>query len=101
MNVSMVPEYARIATSRLRLSSHNLRVETGQWSRTNRCDRVCRCNNRAVQDENHVLFECNLSAHVRARYPEFVQFTTMKEMFDTEDVVRIAYFCHEILRCYK
>ena len=28
----VVPEYVRVATTRLRLSSHRLRVETGRWS---------------------------------------------------------------------
>ena len=31
---SRVPEYARMAVTRLRLSSHCLHIETGRWTRT-------------------------------------------------------------------
>ena len=44
-----VIEHQRISTTRLRLSSHYLKVETGRWSCTNYEDRTCVCG--VVQDE--------------------------------------------------
>ena len=40
---SKIPEYARIAITRLRLSSHRLRIETGRWSRLPKEERLCSC----------------------------------------------------------
>ena len=38
-----VPEYQGIALSRFRVSSHNLAIETGRWSRTPRERKLCPC----------------------------------------------------------
>jgi hypothetical protein len=46
------PKYLRIAFTRLRLSSHNLRIETGRWSRIERERRLCTCGE--IQTEEHV-----------------------------------------------
>ena len=59
-----VPEYARISFTRMRLSSHKLRIETGRWARVKREDRTCRCG-EDVQDERHVLQFCSLADEVR------------------------------------
>ena len=97
-NNSKVLEYTRIAATRLRLSSHSLRVETGRWSRIERSRRVCACSD-AVQDETHVLFHCPLSSHVQAKYP-FSDIKTMAELFALDDTPLVARFCFEILKCY-
>ena len=39
-----IHEYLRISFTRLRLMSHNLRIETGRWSRINVERRVCQCD---------------------------------------------------------
>ena len=59
-----VPEYTRISFTRMRLSSHRLRIETGRWARVKREDRTCRCG-EDVQDERHVLQFCSLADEVR------------------------------------
>ena len=39
-----IPEYCRCACTKVRLqSSHNLRIETGRWSRLPREHRTCEC----------------------------------------------------------
>ena len=48
-----IPDNLRIAFTRLRLSSHRLRVETGRWSHTPREKRLCSCG--VLQDEEHIL----------------------------------------------
>ncbi len=49
-------ELHHIATTRLRLSSHRLRIETGRWSRIPREERLCSCGEN-VQTESHVLLQ--------------------------------------------
>ena len=50
---SYIPDSLRIVFTRLRLSSHRLRVETGRWCRIPRQNRLCPCG--TLQDEEHVL----------------------------------------------
>ena len=45
-----------------------LKIEAGRWSRTPRESHVCNCG--SVQDESHVLFNCNKIQHMRDRYRE-------------------------------
>jgi hypothetical protein len=57
------PEHMRVAVSRLRLISHNLRTETGRWSRTERDRRLCPCG--MIQTERHVVQDCMLVQDIR------------------------------------
>ena len=66
-NVSVtINEHDRIAASRLRLSSHSLAIETGRWSRVPRERRLCSCGE--VQTEQHVVWHCPRTIHVRERH---------------------------------
>ena len=69
---TFIPEVARIAVSRLRLSSHYLHIETGRWSRIARENRLCQCGE--VQTEHHVLIGCPLSETLRTQYPVVKQY---------------------------
>ena len=89
-----VPEYLRIAFTRLRLVSHSLRVETGRWARIDRERRLCQCNTGRVQDEKHVLFDCPLTYHIRAG----TGVNTFTELFKQEDYVAM---CKHIYKCLK
>ena len=64
-----IPDYQRVAFSRIRLMSHNLRIETGRWSRTPPDRRVCHCDNEQPQTEEHVLIFCPLTQNLRMNYP--------------------------------
>ena len=67
-----VPEYQRVIFTRLRLSAHNLKVETGRWARIPREERLCSCGTGRVQTEEHVLIDCPLSEPLRLQYPDIV-----------------------------
>ena len=75
--VSPIPEYLRIGFTRLRLSSHRLKKETGRWARPPREERLCASG--AIQDEVHLQQCCPLSTdlHVKHNRPnlEFTSFT--------------------------
>ena len=94
-----IPDYMRASFTRLRLMSHQLRVETGRWSRTDRMRRVCQCDNTSVQDENHVLLLCPLSAQIRSEF-RMLSFTSMKHLVGSEDVYNMCKFVHRVLKLY-
>ena len=55
-------EDKRIIITKWRLSSHNLKIETGRYTTppTPRGERVCSECTTAVEDEHHVIFQCLL-----------------------------------------
>ena len=62
---TLIRDYQRVSFTRLRLSAHRLRVETGRWTRTPREARLCRCELGEIQDEEHVIFKCPLTKDIR------------------------------------
>ena len=89
----------RTAFTRLRLSSHRLRIETGRWTRTPREERLCQCG-EAIQTEQHVICDCTLVAHIRESYncniTNFQEFmTTEKSKQQLAMVLRILGFYEE------
>ena len=93
-----VPEYARISVSRLRLSSHHLRIETGRGARIERNRRVCRCDNTSPQDEEHALFKCPITAPIRSLFPQFNTLDNCIDLFEQDDMISVAQFCHKTLQ---
>ena len=94
-----VPEHYRIEFTRLRLSSHRLRVETGRWSRMNREDRCCQtCDNGDVQDESHIFTSCLCTYDIRNRYNREITFP---------DIITNALYIyefklvHDVMKCYS
>ena len=93
--------------ARFRTSSHHLRVETGRWNRPSLPwrERVCdMCEMGAVQDEKHVVLECNsieLSG-VRSKYTELLrccdgQWNSMNILMRTEKSDELAWFVHHCM----
>jgi hypothetical protein len=61
----------RNCLSRLRLSAHKLRIETGRYgaNRLPRNERICRlCDNNDIEDEFHFIFVCNCYSNIRSLY---------------------------------
>ena len=63
-----IPEQIRVNITRLRLSSHHLKVETGRWSRIPREAGLCTCGSGDVQTERHIIEKCQLNLHIRQKY---------------------------------
>lgn len=91
-----ITERERVAFSRLRLSSHHLRVETGRWARLPREQRLCSCQLQCVQDEEHVILSCPLSANMRVQYELSIDFTNFETFFNSPPV--IARYVFNILK---
>jgi hypothetical protein len=91
-----VDEFKRIATTKLRLSAHNLAVERGRWQRQPREERVCRlCNSGEVQDEAHIISSCTATQRVRTENPS-VDFS-IPEVF-AENPVTLTSLVYTIMK---
>ena len=88
-----VSEWKRVNFTRFRLSSHNLKIETGRWSRIEREERLCDCGE--VQDELHVIVYCPKSASIRERFN--IQETSLNEVMKHPSIVEII---SEVTRLY-
>ena len=63
----------RFRTTRLRISSHDLDVETGRYKNLPRDQRNCKwctvsLGSKFVEDEKHFLFECDLYSELRSTF---------------------------------
>ena len=63
---------SRYCTTRLRISAHNLEIEYGRYKNIPREKRKCKwcdltLNTSHLENEHHVLFECDLYANIRSK----------------------------------
>ena len=89
-----VPEHYRIPTSRVRLSSHNLAIETGRWSRIPRDRRLCGCGE--IQTEEHFLCHCRDTEQYRVKHR--ISDKTLSELFATNDPCKVARFIFDCMQ---
>ena len=91
-----IPEHYRLAFTRFRLSSHRLRIETGRWARIPRERRLCPCG--SIQDERHVLVDCNLVRYIRDSYGQEVNFPGVLDYANSRQDFTYIY---DVLRYYE
>ena len=94
--MTLIPEYLWIAFTRMRLSSHRLRIETGRWARLQREHRLCRCG--AIQDEQHVLQDCPLVQHIRDCYQKQVMYP---DILQSASEIHVFKYIHDIMTYYE
>ena len=92
----LIPECNRIAFTRIRLSSHHMRYETGRWARIPPDQRLCACG--AIQTDFHVLLECRLTEHVRESN-NIIQCMRLCDLFDNFEMKNVTRLCKDILDC--
>ena len=92
-----IADYRRTEMTRFRVGSHRLKVETGRWSRVPREQRTCSCVVGGVQDEEHVVFQCEYTRDLREKY-EVEDEQTLVEVLDDIDNVD---FIYEIMHRFK
>jgi len=69
LDILTITKY-RKATSRLKMSSHRLQVESGRWHKPASIpisERKCTICNK-LEDEYHFMFECSLYTELRNKY---------------------------------
>ena len=67
----------RRALTKLRTSSHTLKIETGRWQNIDRKDRLCHhCTGVFIEDEKHVIFDCTIHSTERNDTFQFIKLNT-------------------------
>ena len=67
----------RRALTKLRTSSHKLKIETGRWQNIERNSRLCQqCPGRFIEDEKHVTFDCTMHLTDRDNTFRFIKTNT-------------------------
>ena len=90
-----VPEHVRIKITRLRLSSHNLKIETGRWSRLPKEERLCSCG--VIQTERHIIENCTLAERIREKYSlNNVNTVSVLKCSTMTDI----WFINDVLSCF-
>ena len=84
-----IPEVYRLYFTRMRLSSHMLKIETGRWSRIARERRLCNCG--SIQDERHVLCDCLLTDDCRLAFGKPVRFPSILQEANSETDFKLVY----------
>ena len=96
-----IPDYKRQAFTRLRLMSHNLKVETGRRGGIPVELRVCSCSENVVQTEAHVLLACPLTRDCRTKY-DTLNYESINALLDTdENVGSLCSYIYEVLKIYN
>jgi hypothetical protein len=89
-----IPESSRISLSRMRLSSHYLRIETGRWSRMPKEKRTCICGN--IQTEEHVLISCRETEPLRAEYST-LDYSSLHDLMGSDTEWELSVYCQKVL----
>ena len=104
LRVLHLPKKVVLSMARFRLSSHNLRIETGRHEGLPRSERsCCRCKRllgenfvAPIDDEEHLLFSCEGTKDIRLRFSG-LPMSTLRDLMEFEDVCRVAWFVHECM----
>ena len=95
---TVVDDDLRTALTRLRLSSHRLRIETGRWARIEHDNRLCQCG-LSIQTEQHVLSECDLVADIRRAHG--CETVDWREFMRTPKTTQQLMMVKQILKFYE
>ena len=99
-DIQYIPDYMRQAFSRLRLMSHDLKIETGRWSRIPREMRRCQCDGLSVQTEYHVLVSCTLTRLLRIKY-DLNRIQNLDDLFEHGEISIVCKYIYESLNIIK
>ena len=93
-----IPDFYRTSFTRLRLMSHNLRVETGRWSRIPPHLRTCPCDGASVQLEDHVLISCTMTESCRNNY-RMLTFSDIRSlMTERNHILELCKYVYDVLQ---
>jgi hypothetical protein len=95
-----IPDYKRVSFTQMRLSSHRLKIETGRWIRLPRESRVCSCDNKSIQNEHHVIFDCPQTLDIRQRYHTLFRSQSLTDIFNQNDIVTVCNVMSNIMKLY-
>ena len=99
----------KVALSRFRTSSHDLRIETGRYDNIPQEQRLCNsCNMEKVEDEFHFLLVCPKYRDLRCKYfkryfchwPTIHKFETLMSSTSNEVLNSIAKYIYYALKTH-
>ena len=103
--LNILPERLRVPMSKLRLSSHSLRIETGRYGRARieRNQRQCVLCNSDIEDEYHFVLKCPTYNDIRAKYiksvyirkPSMYKFIKLMSSVKKTELVNLSKFVIE------
>ena len=105
---TILSKQLRICLSKLRMSSHNLRIEAGRYGRNKiiGSERYClKCNTHDIEDEYHFILICPLYSELRNTYvkkyyvtkPSFIKFCTLMSSKNHNEIKKLAVFVKKAL----
>ena len=90
-----IQEYKRIAVTRIRLSSHYLKVEMGRWSRISREQWLFSFGE--IQDERHLLLGSPFTQGLREKNE--IIYSTVPDLMQL-NTEKLSTFVYNVLRLY-
>ena len=107
----ILPERLRVPLSKLRLSSHSLRIETGRYGRARieRNQRQCVLCNSDIEDKYHFVIKCPTYNDIRVKYiksvyirnPSMYKFIKLMSSEKKTELVNISKFVFEAIDLRK
>lgn len=106
---NIVSRKLRIALTKLRISAHNLRIQTGRYSRE-RVERNLRycliCNTNEIEDEFHFVFKCPAYENLRNIYiknyyrnrPSMFKFTQLLKSDKNKETIMLCKYINEAFK---
>jgi hypothetical protein len=106
---NIVSRKLRIALTKLRISAHNLRIQTGRYSRE-RVERNLRycliCNTNEIEDEFHFVFKCPAYENLRNIYiknyyrnrPSMFKFTQLLKSDKNKETIMLCQYINEAFK---
>jgi hypothetical protein len=93
----------RVALTKLRISSHNLHIETGRYTGVDRHLRVCaKCNMSVIENEYHFLLVCPYYSDLRSthlpryycHWPNLYKFVNLLNTTNVKLLINLAKFVY-------
>ena len=72
-------------------------IERGRWSRIKPDQRFCRCKRNKIENEEHVIFECQITEKLREKY-NIQNYVCLKELFTNHPVKSLVDFVYEVMK---
>lgn len=88
---------ARVAIGQLRVSSHQLAIETGRAAHIPRAERICRLCSEEIESEEHFVCRCRAYSDIRHRHATlFHGCTSLRQLMESADQRGLGQFILEL-----
>ncbi len=92
---SGVYETYRVDTTRLRLGSHRLKIETDMWARITHEEWLWPCGDGNIQSESNVLIHCEYTRNLRERYTD-LNYDNISCLMQCQYINQLCEYCYKV-----